>query len=186
MTEPLRGVPPRHPARRVRALRFPGATTWPTRWPPSGSGSIWRFPLPPSSARWPASRGCSAASRFSGAVGRITVVDDYGHHPTEIRATLAAAKAGFDRRVVVVFQPHRYTRTAASAPGFPHRLQPGGRARGDGRLLRGRAGDPRGDRGGSGGGHPGPRPPPGDLRGQRSGSGRSITCARSPGRATSC
>src|SRR4029077_17069491 len=38
-----------------------------------------------------------------GAVGRITVVDDYGHHPTEIRATLAAAKAGFDGRVVVVF-----------------------------------------------------------------------------------
>ena len=47
-----------------------------------------------------------------GAVGRITVVDDYGHHPTEIRATLAAAKAGFDGRVVVVFQPHRYTRTS--------------------------------------------------------------------------
>jgi UDP-N-acetylmuramate--alanine ligase len=46
-----------------------------------------------------------------GEVARITVVDDYGHHPTEIRATLAAAKAGFDRRVVVVFQPHRYTRT---------------------------------------------------------------------------
>ena len=39
------------------------------------------------------------------------VVDDYGHHPAEIRATLAAAKAGFDGRVVVVFQPHRYTRT---------------------------------------------------------------------------
>jgi UDP-N-acetylmuramate--alanine ligase len=39
------------------------------------------------------------------------VVDDYGHHPVEIRATLAAAKAGFDRRVVTVFQPHRYSRT---------------------------------------------------------------------------
>jgi UDP-N-acetylmuramate--alanine ligase len=39
------------------------------------------------------------------------VVDDYGHHPVEIRATLAAAKAGFDCRVVTVFQPHRYTRT---------------------------------------------------------------------------
>src|SRR5437870_262356 len=46
-----------------------------------------------------------------GQAGSITVVDDYGHHPVEIRATLAAAKAGFDRRVVVVFQPHRYTRT---------------------------------------------------------------------------
>src|SRR5712664_3114704 len=46
-----------------------------------------------------------------GTVDRITVVDDYGHHPVEIRATLAAAKAGFDCRVVTVFQPHRYTRT---------------------------------------------------------------------------
>ena len=41
----------------------------------------------------------------------VTVVDDYGHHPAEIRATLAAAKAGFECRVVTVFQPHRYTRT---------------------------------------------------------------------------
>jgi UDP-N-acetylmuramate--alanine ligase len=40
------------------------------------------------------------------------VVDDYGHHPTEIRATLAAAKQGWpDRRLIVLFQPHRYTRT---------------------------------------------------------------------------
>ena len=46
-----------------------------------------------------------------GTAGGVTVVDDYGHHPAEIRATLAAAKAGFDARVVTVFQPHRYTRT---------------------------------------------------------------------------
>jgi UDP-N-acetylmuramate--alanine ligase len=40
------------------------------------------------------------------------VVDDYGHHPTEIRATLAAIKEAWpDRRLVVLFQPHRYTRT---------------------------------------------------------------------------
>ena len=44
--------------------------------------------------------------------GTITLVDDYGHHPTEIAATLAAAKSGWpERRVVLVFQPHRYTRT---------------------------------------------------------------------------
>ena len=42
----------------------------------------------------------------------ILVVDDYGHHPTEIRATLAAAKTS-GRRLVVLFQPHRYTRTQA-------------------------------------------------------------------------
>ncbi|XXF76454.1 UDP-N-acetylmuramate--L-alanine ligase [Myxococcaceae bacterium GXIMD 01537] len=41
----------------------------------------------------------------------ITVVDDYGHHPTEVMATLAGARRAFGRRVVVAFQPHRYTRT---------------------------------------------------------------------------
>jgi UDP-N-acetylmuramate--alanine ligase len=44
--------------------------------------------------------------------GRVMLVDDYGHHPTEIAATIAAARSGWpDRRVVLVFQPHRYTRT---------------------------------------------------------------------------
>lgn len=50
--------------------------------------------------------------QFKGEVNGITVVDDYGHHPTEILATLSAAKnAAAGRRTVVVFQPHRYTRT---------------------------------------------------------------------------
>jgi UDP-N-acetylmuramate--alanine ligase len=44
----------------------------------------------------------------------VLVVDDYGHHPTEIRATLDAVRQGWpDRRLVVAFQPHRYTRTRA-------------------------------------------------------------------------
>ncbi len=43
----------------------------------------------------------------------ITVVDDYGHHPTEIRATLAAARQVWPGRIICVFQPHRYTRTQA-------------------------------------------------------------------------
>ena len=56
------------------------------------------------------------ARRFTivGVVDNITMVDDYGHHPAEIRATLDAARRAFpgdDRRVVVAFQPHRYTRT---------------------------------------------------------------------------
>jgi UDP-N-acetylmuramate--alanine ligase len=46
-----------------------------------------------------------------GDVNGITVVDDYAHHPTEIKATLAGAKAGWRRRVVCVFQPHLYSRT---------------------------------------------------------------------------
>ena len=41
----------------------------------------------------------------------ILVVDDYGHHPTELRVTLEALRASFQRRLVVIFQPHRYTRT---------------------------------------------------------------------------
>jgi UDP-N-acetylmuramate--alanine ligase len=41
----------------------------------------------------------------------VTVVDDYGHHPTEIRATLAAARLCGYGRILVIFQPHRYTRT---------------------------------------------------------------------------
>jgi UDP-N-acetylmuramate--alanine ligase len=49
--------------------------------------------------------------QIKGEAQGVLVVDDYGHHPAEIRATLAAAKAGFDRRVITVFQPHRYSRT---------------------------------------------------------------------------
>jgi UDP-N-acetylmuramate--alanine ligase len=46
------------------------------------------------------------------ASGSVTLVDDYGHHPTEVAATLDAVRQGWpDRRVVLVFQPHRYTRT---------------------------------------------------------------------------
>jgi UDP-N-acetylmuramate--alanine ligase len=66
------------------------------------------------------SRVAAALAEFRGAERRfqlrgeergVMVVDDYGHHPTEIAAVIAAARAGLDRRVVVVFQPHRYSRT---------------------------------------------------------------------------
>jgi UDP-N-acetylmuramate--alanine ligase len=69
----------------------------------------------------------SALARFAGVPRRfefrgeargVTFVDDYAHLPTEVRAALAAARAGEWRRVVAVFQPHRYTRTAALAPAF--------------------------------------------------------------------
>ena len=50
--------------------------------------------------------------QVKGEVKGIMVVDDYGHHPAEIRATLVAAKNGWpERRLVVAFQPHRYSRT---------------------------------------------------------------------------
>ena len=68
-----------------------------------------------------------ALSEFKGARRRfthvadidgVTVVDDYGHHPTEVAATLgAASELGFDR-IVCVFQPHRYSRTQSLAADF--------------------------------------------------------------------
>ena len=75
---------------------------------------------------------CRALAEFSGidrrlqmlgtvttAAGRVTFVDDYGHHPTEIAATLAAARDAWPgRRLVVAFQPHRYTRTQALLDDF--------------------------------------------------------------------
>ena len=51
------------------------------------------------------------------AAGRI-VIDDYAHHPEEVKATLAAARAAFKRRIVAVFQPHRYTRMRDLFDGF--------------------------------------------------------------------
>lgn len=53
-----------------------------------------------------------------GEVGDITVIDDYAHHPTEVRATLGAARLGGWRRVISVFQPHRYSRTRFLSADF--------------------------------------------------------------------
>jgi UDP-N-acetylmuramate--alanine ligase len=56
-------------------------------------------------------RGVDRRFQLRGRASGISVIDDYGHHPTEIRATLAAARQCGFRKVHVVFQPHRYTRT---------------------------------------------------------------------------
>jgi UDP-N-acetylmuramate--alanine ligase len=56
-------------------------------------------------------RGVDRRFQVKGVERGVTVVDDYGHHPTEIRATLSAARACGPHRVHVLFQPHRYTRT---------------------------------------------------------------------------
>jgi UDP-N-acetylmuramate--alanine ligase len=69
----------------------------------------------------------SALEEFQGAQRRfqrhgeydgVLVIDDYGHHPTEIAAVLAAARSALGRRVIVAFQPHRYTRTAQLMQAF--------------------------------------------------------------------
>jgi UDP-N-acetylmuramate--alanine ligase len=56
-------------------------------------------------------RGADRRFQIRAEVGSITIVDDYGHHPTEIRATLDAARLQGAKRVIAIFQPHRYTRT---------------------------------------------------------------------------
>ena len=59
----------------------------------------------------PSSSGVDRRFQQRGAEQGITVIDDYGHHPTEIRATLAAARECKFGRILAIFQPHRYTRT---------------------------------------------------------------------------
>ncbi len=62
-------------------------------------------------------KGAERRFEVRGEIGGVLVVDDYGHHPTEIAAVMAAAKT-LGRRVVVAFQPHRYSRTAAQMDAF--------------------------------------------------------------------
>lgn len=56
-------------------------------------------------------RGADRRFEFKGTAGGVTVIDDYGHHPTEIEAVVATARLQPQQRLVVLFQPHRYTRT---------------------------------------------------------------------------
>jgi UDP-N-acetylmuramate--alanine ligase len=63
-------------------------------------------------------RGAERRFQMRGEARGVMVVDDYGHHPTEITAVIDAARAGIERRVVVVFQPHRYSRTSQLLPEF--------------------------------------------------------------------
>jgi len=63
-------------------------------------------------------KGVHRRLEIKGEAGGVTVVDDYGHHPTEIKAVLAAAKNVWGGRLIVVFQPHRYTRTRALFDDF--------------------------------------------------------------------
>jgi UDP-N-acetylmuramate--alanine ligase len=73
-------------------------------------------PLERAAARLAAFGGVGRRMELRGRAGGVEVVDDYAHHPAEIRATLAAAREGRAGRVVVVFQPHLPSRTRALGP----------------------------------------------------------------------
>ena len=94
--------------------------------------------------------------------GHFTLIDDYGHHPVEMAATLAAARASFPgRRLVLAFQPHRYTRTRDLFEDFVRVLSTVRRAGARRGLSRRRGADRRGRRARAG------------ARGARGGQGRA-------------
>lgn len=74
-------------------------------------------------------RGTGRRFEFKGTVHGVRVIDDYGHHPTEIQVTLEAARRyAADGRLIVIFQPHRYSRTQAFATAFANVLDSADRA----------------------------------------------------------
>ena len=93
------------------ALQIPGRHNVLNALAAVGVGLDLEIPFPVIQRALAAFTGVQRRFQILGRARGVTVVDDYGHHPAEIRATLAAAKAGFDCRVVTVFQPHRYSRT---------------------------------------------------------------------------
>ena len=72
-------------------------------------------------------KGVERRFQIRGEVGGVTIIDDYAHHPTEVEATLEAARAGPWRRVVAVFQPHRYSRTQTLHDAFGASFRPADR-----------------------------------------------------------
>ena len=120
------GVRPRHGSSETVAVRLkvPGVHNVRTRWPRRRQRrrSVSRWPRSP--GVWRCIEGVERRFQVRGSAGGVTIVDDYAHHPTEVKATLAAARPGPWKRVVAIFQPHRYSRTAALASAF-------GRAFGD-------------------------------------------------------
>lgn len=79
------------------------------------------YQVPPETTRKALAEFQGVQRRFTmrGEAGGVTLIDDYGHHPTEIAATLAGARQAYDgRRIVAVIQPHRYTRVRDNFEGF--------------------------------------------------------------------
>jgi UDP-N-acetylmuramate--alanine ligase len=112
------------------SVRFPGGSSVRARTGVPGEHMVlnataalavaWTLGLDPATASEALASFTGVRRRFEflGEVDGVTVVDDYAHHPTEVAATLAGARAAGFERIWVVFQPHRYSRTAALGRDF--------------------------------------------------------------------
>ena len=139
----IRGVPGGDGRGRADACTCRAATTCRTRWRPSPSGSSWACRSIGIARRSRNSAAPSAATRCAADRAGVTVVDDYGHHPTEIAAVLRAARdgrAGAARRGVPAAPLHAHAR---SARRVRPRARAGRRRRADRHLRRRRGADSR-------------------------------------------
>ncbi len=127
-------------ARRRSACR--ASTTPRTRWRHSAWPIFWACRSRKRARRWPTFQGVDRRFSLRGEADGVLVVDDYGHHPTELAATIAAARL-HGRRLLVAFQPHRYTRTRDLLADFAPALAGADRDVPDRRLPGGRGAHPR-------------------------------------------
>ena len=120
-------------ARRASACR--ASTTPRTRWRALCVADFLGVPFAEAGAALAAFQGVDRRFSLRGEAGGVLVVDDYGHHPTELAATIAAARL-HGRRLLVAFQPHRYTRTRDLLADFAPALGGADRGLPDRRLSR--------------------------------------------------
>ena len=99
---------------------FPATTTRVTPSPRSRRVLWLDVPFDQIRAGLESGRVSGAASKSRAKRGGVLVVDDYGHHPTEIAATIRPPLPSYQRRLFVLFQPHRYSRTQGVAAEFGH------------------------------------------------------------------
>lgn len=92
------------------ALRIPGRHNVLNALATIATGLEAEIPFPVIQQALEGFEGVQRRFTIRGEIGGVTVVDDYAHHPAEIRATLSAARENYDRRIVAVWQPHRFSR----------------------------------------------------------------------------
>ena len=99
------------PLGKLRLHVYPGDIARPMPWPPSQSAMNCKFPFPRVAEALAAFTGIHRRFEIKGEPQGIMVIDDYGHHPAEIQATIGAIRDSWKRPLTVIFQPHRFSRT---------------------------------------------------------------------------